>query len=118
MYLIVGGGVKITRKTILEYSETTMELDSLGAGDFFGEMAIFKHVRRSATATAVGETEVEALSKEDLRDRFRENPDLAMRIFEKMSIRMRDVSDKLEELTREATISDWQIHDLLPWLSG
>ncbi len=59
LYVIRSGSVRITRTS----GSVTEVLAELGSGDFFGEMAIFDPGPRSATATAVGAVELEAVDR-------------------------------------------------------
>ena len=59
MYVIRAGGVRIARTT----ANGNVTLAELEPDDFFGEMALFEPGARTATAIAVGTTEVEAVDR-------------------------------------------------------
>ena len=83
MYLITSGHVRIIRHG--EHGE--FELAKLGAGEFFGEMALFAPGPRSATARAQGTVEVEVVDRSAFIDSV-EDP-IVRQILQKMSERLR-----------------------------
>jgi len=62
MFFILEGAVSVEKKTS-ETGAATKTLTTLGAGDYFGEMALFDQQPRSASAVAGGETRVALLPK-------------------------------------------------------
>jgi CRP/FNR family cyclic AMP-dependent transcriptional regulator len=62
-------------------------LDTLGPGDFFGEMAIISGERRNATVTATTEANVLVLFGTEFRKLEREWPGAVEKIFEKVAER-------------------------------
>ncbi len=64
-----------------------IELATVGAGAFFGEMAILERTVRSATVRAKGEVESIVLADDDFDSLFSESPEAASAILERM-IRM------------------------------
>jgi CRP-like cAMP-binding protein len=97
MYVIVSGKVKLTRTNFREAREIVATLAILGEGNFFGEMALFDYGSRSATATAVGDVELKMISRKDLENQIKKNPELALYFLDRMSQRMRR-TDELVEL--------------------
>lgn len=65
MYVIRSGSVRISR--VFDDGEDKV-LAYLSEGDFFGEMALFQPGPRTATATAVGDVEVEAVDRPSFLD--------------------------------------------------
>jgi CRP/FNR family transcriptional regulator len=90
MYVIVEGEVKVTRGEA--------QLATLGPGDFFGEMALLDHFRRSATITASKQTTCLSVSRWDLISELRENPDLAIAMLQHLSRRIRELDQRLEAM--------------------
>lgn len=88
-YLITSGRVSVTRGGA--------HLNTLGAGDFFGEMALLDNHRRSATVTASEPTECIVLHRADFVAELRANPDLAVELLALMSRRLRELDEKLGE---------------------
>lgn len=98
MYVINSGKVKLTRTNTRETREIVTTLAILKEGDFFGEMALFDYGSRSATATAVGEVELNMVNRKDLDAQIRENPEVALYFLDKMSRNMRRVDELVELL--------------------
>lgn len=63
LYFIVDGEVSI----YLEKEDQQIPVVTLGKGDHFGEIGLFTEVNRTATAQAVQDTTVFALSKHDFK---------------------------------------------------
>ena len=71
------------------------QLATHGPDGFFGEMALLDNHRRSATVTALEDTECMAIMRSDFLAEVRNNPDLAIEILAVMSKRIRDLDEKL-----------------------
>ena len=93
MFVIQKGNLRVIRK--LEGRE--IQIAELGAGDIFGEMAIFERAARSATVIAVGEARVLSLDKKSFLSKLHQDPSLAYRLLEQMARRIRKMD---EEMTR------------------
>jgi len=61
----------------------------LGPGDFFGEMALLEHQRRSATVTAISDLRVVVMHERDFRAMEDELPEVARMIRATMDERRR-----------------------------
>jgi NADH dehydrogenase len=68
MYIVRSGEVEVVR----EADGTTEVLARLGPGSHFGEVAVLRDVRRTATVRAAGPVEVLRLSRDDTK-RLTEN---------------------------------------------
>ncbi len=104
-YLIHSGKVIITKIV----GETEKNLDILGPGDIFGEMAIIEEAPRSASALA--ETEVKALefNKENFEILLKSNAAMAIKLLKVFSKRIYDARRKLMILSLlddEAKVAD------------
>jgi CRP/FNR family cyclic AMP-dependent transcriptional regulator len=95
-FIVRSGKVKIFR--VGEGARETL-LTTLGPGEMFGEMSLFEHKPRSASAQALGDTEVEAVSEADF-EKLVGDPSV-LQILKKMSARVREVDDALEKLSVE-----------------
>ena len=73
MYFIASGEVDITFKG-------KKEPVRLGEGQFFGEVAVLRHTRRTATVTAIGHTNLLVLDAHDFHALMRRDPRIARRI--------------------------------------
>ena len=123
LYLVRGGEVELF---INDNAGQKIVLDTARPGDFFGEIALLDAAPRTATATALTDSELIELDRDDLLLLFTKKPDAALRMLAAMG-RMtrnadallrtrvsRNVNEEVEErLTPIQRISDW-----LAWFSG
>ena len=63
-------------------------------------MAIFDQDVRSATVRALGDVRVLTVDKKNLMRRIHEDPTLAFRLVETMSLRIRELLDKVAKLEK------------------
>jgi hypothetical protein len=94
MFVIQDGEVQVS----IERDDNEVPLRVLGKGDFFGEMALFDRVVRSANVRAKGETTVLTVDKDNLMRRIQEDPSLAFRMIRQMSGRIRELSSEVARL--------------------
>ena len=94
MYIIQSGRVAI-RKRLKDGGDTTLAV--LEKGDFFGEMAILERQPRSATAEVVEDGDLIVISGEMFGDMIKANPEIAVRMLRKQSIRLRETNKQLEQ---------------------
>lgn len=97
LHIVVSGAVRIRKHG--ELVSTT--LGELGPGTMFGEQALVDERPHSATAEAVGPTEVALYDKATFLDRLREDPALALRVIESMSARLRSTTEALHRVCEE-----------------
>ena len=100
MYIILRGEVGVY---ITNAMGTLTEVSTLKDGGFFGEMAIFDRLPRSASCIALEDTICVSISKENLVDFICECPDMAEKILENMSMRIRKLNNDLYKSVRENT---------------
>lgn len=62
----------------------------LGPGDHFGEMALLDEQGRSANVTAVSDTRLGAITEWEFKPFLRENPEVAYRLLQSLSRRLRE----------------------------
>lgn len=94
MYFVEAGEVEVVRR----HGGQETYLAVLAAGDFFGEMALIEHDIRSASVRALGEAKVVALDEESFLQRIGQDPSLAFRLFDRMSERLRDLTERLRAM--------------------
>lgn len=96
MYIILRGtiGVFVTSPI-----GTLTEVATIKQGDFFGEMAIFDNLPRSASCIAQEDTICVAVTKDNLATFFANCPDIAAKIVENMSARIRKLDNELYKNT-------------------
>jgi signal transduction histidine kinase len=96
MYFVATGEVRISA-VVGQNEPRTLAL--IGAGDFFGEMAVVDDAPRSATATAAVETTAYFLRRDTVLELLNAHPQLALDIVREFSIRLRALNQKyLEEI--------------------
>lgn len=99
MYIIQNGKVRIY-KDIDGYDQTLTVLEK---GDFFGEMAILEGLPRTATAEAEEDTELIRINSANFVAMIKANPEIAIRIMRKLSLRLRETTDQLQRLIHAST---------------
>ncbi len=92
MYIILRGSVGVYVASAIN---TMVEVSRIMAGDFFGEMSVFDGSPRSASCIALEDTICVALSKDNLREFFAGCPDMAVKLMENMSGRIRRLDNEL-----------------------
>jgi len=96
LYIIKMGRIKIA-KVAIDGREKTLTI--LKTGDFFGEMAIFDDMPRSATAEAMdNDVKLFCISKTDFERLITENPSIALRIMKDLTRRIRQVNEQVQDL--------------------
>jgi CRP-like cAMP-binding protein len=98
MYIIQTGRVAIKKK--VPHGETL--LATLEKGDFFGEMAILERMPRSASAETVEESDLIVINGETFGDMIKANPEIAIRMLRKYSIRLRETNRQIEQVMSQA----------------
>ena len=76
-YVIISGKVEVIKGMA---SAEPMVMGTLGAGDFFGEIAAMKHVTRSASVKALEETMCLVIHRLDLDSYIERYPDIAAKV--------------------------------------
>jgi len=94
MYIIQSGKVAIKKKV----GEGDTVLATLEKGDFFGEMALLERLPRSATAELVEDGDLIVIGGETFGDMIKANPEIAVRMLRKYSIRLRDADRQIEQM--------------------
>lgn len=99
MYLIQSGRVRILAEDQLR-SETQLAI--LESGQVFGEMALFDHSPRSASAVAQGRCVLFGLFEGDLDQLERTRPQAAARLMRNVglsiALRLRQTNDRLRDI--------------------
>ncbi|MGN1136808.1 MAG: DUF2225 domain-containing protein [Oscillospiraceae bacterium] len=97
MYIILRGSVGVYVSSAIE---TQVEVSRILAGDFFGEMSIFDNLPRSASCIALEDVICIAVGKDKLTGFFSACPDMAMKLMENMSGRIRRLDNALYKSER------------------
>jgi hypothetical protein len=88
-YLIYAGNVRIVRKQ----NKKEIQLARLVREDYFGEMALVERRRRSATVTALSDTLLLVLSRQDFEKLYKQKPALKLNL--EVAIRSRQLARSL-----------------------
>lgn len=97
MYIILKGQVGIFVTSAIG---TLNQVATIGVGDFFGEMAIFDNLPRSASCIAVEDTVAVVVTKESLDAFLATCPEIAGQMLERMSGRIRKLNAELYKNNR------------------
>ena len=94
MYIIQTGRVSIQK--VIAGKKTPISV--LEKGDFFGEMSVLERLPRTADAEALEDADLITINSQTFGEMIRSNPEIAVRMLRKYSMRMREFSDQLELL--------------------
>lgn len=94
MYVVQSGRVAISRRL----GELEKILATLGAGEFFGEMAIVNDRPRSATATCVEDARLLVVDAKTFEAMIRSNAEIAARMIQKLAARLEEANGQIESL--------------------
>src|SRR5947209_15388556 len=94
MYVIQAGKVNITKKV----RDTEKILATLGAGEFLGEMAILNNKPRSAGAVMAEDGKLLVIDPKTFEAMIRGNVEIAVRLIKKLSDRLQEADDQIENL--------------------
>lgn len=92
LYLLESGLVRVLRDTT---EGDTIELGKLRAGEFFDEMALLDGRPRSSTVVAAEDCACLLLPRWALIDGIRADPMIALRLLAVLSLRLREVEQRL-----------------------
>ena len=96
LFVIASGKVKISR-----VSEDGREviLTILGESDFFGEMAILDGLARSANVTAIEDSELFIIQRNDFLDLLKTHPEVTISLLQELTQRLRTADMKIKSLS-------------------
>lgn len=95
LYVIGEGKIKLGR-TSTDGRENLLAI--LGPGEMFGELSLFDPGPRTATATAVAETQVLSIGHEQLGEFLSANPRVAQTLLAALARRLRRTNESLADL--------------------
>jgi len=98
LYIIRSGRVAIKKR--VPHGEVTLAI--LEKGDFFGEMAMLEHIARTASAEMEESGSLVVIDSEVFGDMIKANPEIAVRMLRKYSLRLRETTKQIEELAAKA----------------
>ncbi len=95
LYVIVEGKVKLGRSST-DGRENLMAI--LGPGEMFGELSLFDPGPRTATATAVADTELIGMGNESLHEYLKDRPAVSLALLASLARRLRRTNDSVADL--------------------
>ena len=104
MYIIQTGTVELV-KTI---GKETRVLATLEKGDFFGEMSVLEDLPRTASARAKTDVELVRINGATFDSMLKGNTEIAIRMMRKLSRRLREVTQLLEDSLGHAVVEEDQ----------
>ena len=96
VYLVIAG---IVRVTVLTGSGRGMIFRDIPAGEVFGELSALDDQARSADVTAVADSVLASMSPETFQEILARHPKVRQRMFRALSAAVRDLTDRLVELS-------------------
>jgi CRP/FNR family transcriptional regulator len=91
-YLLMSGAVLLTRE---HQDGRVVAIAELRGGDMFGELAMFRGEKRSASAEAIEPTEAVALLAPDVQRLIKQNPDIASKLLKGLAERVSRTTERL-----------------------
>ncbi|HEX3856678.1 MAG TPA: ATP-binding protein [Verrucomicrobiae bacterium] len=103
VYFVKDGQVEISG---LVGGNTRRVFSQLGSGEIFGEMAVIEHRPRSATATALKDTEVYFIPRGEMLSLIERSPTLAFGLLQQISHRLREFNQlHLREMVQAESLA-------------
>jgi len=94
VFVVTSGKVEVVRGA---EGGKLQVLNTLGPGDFFGEMALFEGFPRSATVRCLEDTECLAMTRWDFRAELTSHAEIALAVLEAVVRRLRQADARLSE---------------------
>ncbi len=94
LYLIIKGEVSVIKGL---GGGNEIELDRIASGDYFGEMALFEDIRRTASIRTESDSRLLTLHKQEFNQIVQEYPQIALEICKVLSLRIRRLHEKIKE---------------------
>lgn len=102
LYVVDSGKVRIW---VRDKDANDVTLSELAPGNFFGEMSVLDGGRRSASATAMVDTALQCLRREDFENFLAEHPQAALEVIRGVGARLRQTNLLVSQrVTRNANI--------------
>lgn len=94
MYVLRSGRVKISKR--IGGCEVTLAI--LGAGNFFGEMALLEKLPRSATASVLEDAQLIEVDESMFESLLKRSSEISMRLLRRLSSRLREADRQIQAL--------------------
>ena len=98
LFVVTSGSVQIHHPE----RDAHFELAQFGPGDFFGEMALLNDAPRSASAHASSDVDALVVDKVDFRRIITEKPNVAIKVLQALSRRVRSADELIQGLTSQS----------------
>ena len=98
MYIIRSGRVAIRKRIPGQGDVVVAELEK---GDFFGEMAVLERIPRTAGAEMLEDGDLIVIGSDVFGDMVKSNPEIAVRMLRKYSLRLRETTKQIEQLKKQ-----------------
>lgn len=95
LYVITAGKVKLGRRSA-DGRENLLAI--LGMGEMLGELSLFDPGPRTATATAIADTELVGLAHSDMTEFLKDRPEVGMTMLGALARRLRRTNEALGDL--------------------
>ncbi|MDP4116134.1 MAG: Crp/Fnr family transcriptional regulator [Bacteroidota bacterium] len=96
LFIIMEGKVKVSR---VSSDGREVILTILNDSDFFGEMSILDGAVRSASITAMEDTEIFIIQRNDFLDLLQNHPDISIALLQELTQRLRAADTKIKSLS-------------------
>jgi len=96
LFIIKNGKVKVSRQSS---DGREVILTILSESDFFGEMAILDGLTRSATVTAIEDSELFLIQRSDFLNLLHEYPETSVALLQELTKRLRSADAKIKALS-------------------
>ncbi|MEM7030111.1 MAG: HEAT repeat domain-containing protein [Chloroflexota bacterium] len=113
LYVIIKGRVGIQRRTNRRKRTLVTRLATLKTREYFAEMSIFDDEPYSADAIALEKVHLLLIRREPLVILIKDQPDLALTLFQVLSQRLREMNDLLSEKTESRAEQMQNVYDKL-----
>lgn len=109
-YVINQGRVEVSK----ELQGQKVHLAYLGAGETFGEMSMIDEKPRSANVTAITETLVCEIRRDDFFNSFQTDPKIALQLLKVLFERLREADARILELQKAAAPEQALVPEVVP----
>lgn len=96
VYFIVSGSVRVVNYSL---SGREIAFDDIRAGSVFGELAALDGFPRSANVLSLAITEVATMTQSSFQDMLVENPDVALKLMQRLAQVVRTSTDRIMDLS-------------------
>ena len=98
LFVMVSGKVKVARVSNDDKNKEVI-LTLLNPSDFFGEMALLDGLARSATVTAIEDSKVFIIQRNDFLNLIQEHPEVSIALLQELTQRLRAAGMKIKALS-------------------